>query len=223
MDVPVASWYENEKENTDKRVRFCSKCDHRKTCNNCDKTFNSRSNMNTTAFHQMMDITTYLSGKSNVMIADLGCPNSVIGVKDEANFIRSLSSYQREKLEIVKVDEKYKFGPSGPFKCKEKLKFPINLDKKTKWVEIAIVDAEIPMLLGNNILKPLEAEIKLFASGDGIVKLGEVEMKMKETAGGHYTLNVKDLSKFVPVLMHLLISTRKSSNVINVQNPLKVV
>ena len=73
--------------------------------------------MNTTAYHQMMDISTYLSHRnSNVMIADLGCPNSVIGVKDEKNFIRSLSNYQRDKLEIVKVDEKYKFGPSGPFK-----------------------------------------------------------------------------------------------------------
>ena len=143
-----------------------------------------------------MDISTYLSHRnSNVMMADLGCPNSVIGFKDEKIFIRNLSNYQRDKLVIVKVDENYKFGPSGPFKCKEKLKFPINLDKKTKWVEIAIVDAEIPMLLGNNILKPLEAEIKLFASGDGIVKLGEVEMEMKETVGGHYTLNVQDLSK----------------------------
>ena len=63
------------------------------------------------------------------------------------------------------------------------------------FVEVAIVDAEIPMLLENNILKPLEAEIKLFSSGNGIIKLGEIELEMKKTSGGHYTVKVEDLSK----------------------------
>ena len=129
------------------------------------------------------------------MIADLGCPNSVIGMKDEDSFIRNLSEYQRKHLQIISVDENFKFGPSGPFECKEKIRFPINVDNKPKWVDVAIVGANIPMLLGNNILKPLEAEIKLFASGNGVVKLGEVKLNMRETSGGHYTLKVQDLRK----------------------------
>ena len=66
--------------------------------------------------------------------------------------------------------------------------FPIYVDKELLWVEDALVGAEIPMLLGNNIFKPLEAEIQLFKSGDGI--LGKVDVKIRETRGGHYTLRV---------------------------------
>ena len=51
------------------------------------------------------------------------------------------------------------------------------------------------MLLGNNILKLLEAEIKLFGKGDAAIKLGEVTLELKETRGGHYTLKVQDLGK----------------------------
>ena len=143
----------------------------------------------------MKDIFTYLLRGSNDMIADLGCPNSVIGKKDEDNFVSNLSQYQKEHLQIVQVDENYKFGPSGPFQCREKIRFPINVDKKPTWIDVAIVDANIPMLLGNNILKPLEAEIKLFATGNGVIKLGDIELVMKETSGGHYTLKVEELSK----------------------------
>ena len=79
--------------------------------------------------------------------------------------------------------------------CNEKLRFQIDINEETQWVNVAIVDANIPMLLGNNILKPLEAEIKLLAKGDAAIKLGEVRLELKETKGGHYTLKVNDLGK----------------------------
>ena len=82
-----------------------------------------------------------------------------------------------------------------PFIAKKKLRFQIDINQETQWVDIAIVDADIPMLLGNNILKPLEAEIKLFGKGDAAIKLGEVTLELKETRGGHYTLKVQDLGK----------------------------
>ena len=39
------------------------------------------------------------------------------------------------------------------------------------WEEVYIVNDEIPMLLGNNIVKPLEAEILLFSTGNGNISL----------------------------------------------------
>ena len=51
------------------------------------------------------------------------------------------------------------------------------------------------MLLGNNILKPLGATIKLLKAGNGILKVKDVEIKMTETKGGHYTIQVSDLGK----------------------------
>ena len=58
-----------------------------------------------------------------------------------------------------------------------------------------IKDKIFTLLLGHNICKPLEAEIKLFKSGDGIIKLGKVDVEILEKRGGHYLLRVQDLRK----------------------------
>ena len=55
------------------------------------------------------------------------------------------------------------------------------------------------MLLGNNLLKPLEAQINLFKGGNGNIKLGDVKLDMKETRGGHYTVKVQDLGKLCKI------------------------
>ena len=75
------------------------------------------------------------------MIVDLGCPNSVLGVQDVEEFIKCLSQFQQEHMKFMHVDEKFKFGPSGPYKCSRKMKIPIGSDKSTFWVTVAIVDA----------------------------------------------------------------------------------
>ena len=129
------------------------------------------------------------------MILDLGCPNSVIGIKDKETFIQNLSQFQQKHISIVKTKEKFKFGPSGPYSCHEKLRFPIQDGSKLIWVKIALVQAQIPMLLGNNILKPLGAEMKLFREGNGVLRLRDKNITMKETSGGHYTVRVADLAK----------------------------
>ena len=85
----------------------------------CDNKSERKGKLHSTSYHQMKDVACYASGTSNDMIADLGCPNSVIGRKDEENFVANLSNYQRENLEIVEVSENFKFGPSGPFPCRE--------------------------------------------------------------------------------------------------------
>ena len=183
------------KKMSDKKVKFCGMCDGFK-CKLCDDHFDGKKQ--TTSFHQIKsDLTKYDKDKAT-MIVDLGCPNSVLGVADVDRFRKSLSHFQQENLEIVDVDENFKFGPSGPYRCSEKIKIPIGRKEKTRWVTVAIVDARIPMLLGNNILKPLEAEIKLFNvgnGGNGILILEDEEIDLKETNAGHYEVKVSDLGK----------------------------
>ena len=179
------------------KVRFCTKCAFSLDdgCNKCEKLFYDKPR---STFHQVKeDITTtsYVCMKKTNMIADLGCPNTVISANDAEVFANSLTEFQRDNLEYIEVKENFKFGPSGPFKCIRKLRFPIKKEPKPLWAEVALVQADIPMLLGNNIFKPLGAEFKLFPEGDGILKLQDTEIQMKETTGGHYTVKVSDLGK----------------------------
>ena len=167
----------------------CKLCDHRR-----------KSPLPTNSFHQIKDdITVHVTENSTKMIADLGCPNSVISEEDVITFIENLSTFQREHLTTVKVDERFKFGPSGPYKCKKKLNFPVKNGSDLLWVDVAVVNAKIPMLLGNNVLKPLEADIKLYSKqngGNGKLTLEETEIELEETIGGHYTIKVADIAKF---------------------------
>ena len=59
------------------------------------------------------------------------------------------------------------------------------------------------MLLGNNILKPMEAEIKLLSSGNGLLKLKEAVLDLKETPGRHYTIGVEDLGNLSDNVVYL--------------------
>ena len=101
------------------------------------------------------------------------CAKYVIGKKDENRFIQNLSKYQQKNLEMKYVDENFKFGPSGPYKCDKKLRFPITDGMEDLMVEVALVNADILMLLGNNIFKPLGAHIDIFSSGNVILKLAD--------------------------------------------------
>ena len=189
------------KKLTQKCVKFCENCVPGFKCVDCERTFETKARNRTTSFHQVKtDFTTYVVKKSTDMIVDLGCPNTVIGHKDVKDFIANLSKYQKDNLDVKDVDENFKFGPSGPYRCYKKLRFPIETNSKDFIAEVAIVEADIPMLLGNNIIKPLEAEIKLFSSGNGVLKLQDFKMDMKETSGGHYTVKVADLRNLYSVV-----------------------
>ena len=160
-------------------------------CMFCDKTFDRRKRHQTTSVHQISnDITVFQSENCTQMICDLGCPNTVIGIGDRGVFVSNLAEFQKERLETIQVDENFKFGPSGPFKCSEKLRFPIKNKTNALWVEVALVKAKIPMLLGNNVLKPLEPEIKLLAGGNGRLVLEGKAIHMKETNGVHYAIQL---------------------------------
>ena len=188
------------RKTTDKIVKFCFQCSVQDKCEMCEKRFNmDRGSEDTsplsTCYQLETDITCLFSERSPDMIADIGCPISLIGIKDEEVFKKSLSQFQQVNLITQKVDEKFNFGPSGPYRCKRRLLFPICDEDKDMLAEVAVVDAKVPMLLGNNLLRPLGATIQLFKTGNGVLTLNDVEIRMKETRGGHYTLKVGDLGK----------------------------
>ena len=197
MEAFAQSVTPNQGEKTDKKkVKFCDHLGKDNECKLCENNFEGKRTLSTTTVHQVKkDIVSYVTENRDDMIVDIGCPNSVISSKDVSNFVKNLSIFQQKNIEMVPADDKFKFGPSGPFRCSEKLKFPIEVDSELFWVEVALVEANIPMLLGNNILKPLGALIKLFTSGNGVLVLNEVEIPMKETTGGHFIVKITDLGK----------------------------
>ena len=88
-------------EMTDKRVQFCLNCDSSK-CNVCDKTFDKKKTRKTSTFHQIKSkFTTFVTQNNSEIIVDIGCPNTVISIKDETNFKNNLNKFQQENLWII--------------------------------------------------------------------------------------------------------------------------
>ena len=189
-----------------KIVKFCRNCTDCNICEECDERFRRKEMFKTTAVHVIKKDITGFSTKKNGIIVDSGCPNSVMGSKDANEFMESMTEFQKEKLENLKDEENFNVGPSGPYGCTEKLRFPIRNGNEIFWGEISIVNANIPMLLGNNILKPLGTKMTYFKSGNGNLKLNDINIFLKETAGGHYTMKLTDLENCVQqreIRMHI--------------------
>ena len=96
---------------TDKMVKFCFQCNVENKCDMCDEQFLVKRETETTCFQLDMDITCLYSKSSTEMIADTGSPMSLVGVKDEIVFKKSLSQFQQENLRTQNVDVRFNFGP----------------------------------------------------------------------------------------------------------------
>ena len=89
-----SSWRNTDRQ-LENKVRFCVHYGN-KPCKDCK----------TTAFHQIeSDLTCYISEDSTKMIADIGCPNTVISEEDETIFVQNLSKFQQQHLKRVRTEE----------------------------------------------------------------------------------------------------------------------
>ena len=116
---------------TGKFVRFCLECTVQKKCERCEKCFqmtkeSEETSPRSTCYQLETDITSLFSENSTDMIVDIGSPLTLVGLKDEEVFKKSLSQFQQLNLKTQRVDAKFNFGPSGPYRCERRLLFPIS-------------------------------------------------------------------------------------------------
>ena len=89
------------------------------------------------------------------MIVDSGCPCSLMG----RNKLVKLD-WINIQLDEVK-SEKFRFGPSKVFPSTTKVKFPIKRDEIILNLEFFVIDSKVPILLGNDVLEPLDGSVNL--------------------------------------------------------------
>jgi hypothetical protein len=95
----------------------------------------------------------YFRNKSKlgpVMIVDSG---SLIG-QTEFHLLKENFVVDVEKL---KSKERFKFGPSRVYDAEKKAKLNLRLGSKSLEATFFIIDGEVPMLLGNDLMEPFEA------------------------------------------------------------------
>ena len=81
----------------------------------------------------------------------------------------------------------FRFGDGTSFASIKQAKVPARIGRKSIYVEIDAVTAEIPMLLSKNSMN--RADAKLDFVNDKIEMLGE-QIELKFTSSGHYMIDI---------------------------------
>ena len=137
--------------------------------------------------NKLEDICLVEGQKENKVLLDCACPNTVAGVTWMKNYISQLSSKQRQKVEVSASQRVYKFGGGEmrPSKCV--VAIPCHLAGKNVSIRSEVVEADIPLLLGNSSLK--KAKAVLHISEAKIELMGE-KVDLMETNSGHFSIEV---------------------------------
>ena len=126
--------------------------------------------------------------KGQVIIVDSGCPRSLMG-DQEFKLLRDRFRIKKKKM---RETEKFKFGPSRIYKSDFKAGLNLRIGMESINVEFYIIDGNVPILLGNDVLEPLDANIKI---GKRELEFGKLNnhISLLKTPGGHYVVPVDAL------------------------------
>ena len=105
---------------------------------------------------EVMCLATTIKNEDSVLI-DCACPTTVAGEKWIMKFIQKLSKEDKKRVKLETSERIFKFGGGEKRKSKCLLEFPCNLGGKNIKLRAEVIDAELPLLLGNNSLEKAKA------------------------------------------------------------------
>ena len=94
-------------------------------------------------------------------IVDSACPNTVTGKSWLEDFISGLDEEDRRKISFRESERIFKFGGGEKRKSLGIVIFPCLLAGRNVKMQTEVVDADIPLLLGNSMLKKAKAILYL--------------------------------------------------------------
>ena len=136
----------------------------------------------------MVCLATAVENEDCVLI-DCACPTTVAGEKWIMGFIKNLSPEDKKRVKLEQSERMFKFGGGEKRKSKCLLEFPCNLGGKNIKLRSEVIDAELPLLLGNNSLEKADAVLHIGKKKAEI--FGDV-LEMKKTNSGHYSLSINN-------------------------------
>ena len=89
------------------------------------------------------------------MIVDIGCPKSLMGAKEFKNLVNTLSEEELNGLKRYPCFKKFKFGPSKIHEASFSVKLPLRLLSVKVIANFYVLEGDIPILIGNDILEAL--------------------------------------------------------------------
>ena len=118
---------------------------------------------------------------------DSGCSSTVCGSLWLKVYVDSLSTKQRQLIELSECSKKYRFGDGKEVEAAETAKVPVFFGKVKAFITIDVVPALIPLLLSKDSLKRGKAEINFVKNTMTILN---EQLVLHKTKSGHLLVSL---------------------------------
>ena len=125
--------------------------------------------------------------KVSEAFVDCACPTTVAGSRWTKDYIEKLSRSQKEKVRAETSKRVFKFGGGEKRSSKVAVTLPCNLAGRNVGIKTEVVDADIPLLIGNTTLKKANAILYIVEKK---MELLGVKIDMEETESGHFSIKI---------------------------------
>ena len=147
-------------------------------------------------FYEIYNSEEFLKSSSTIgqfMIVDCGCPRGLMGVKE---YEKLKNKYEYELFKL-KRKESFRFGPSKTYSSESKVRIPMMIKNSKFHIDFFLIEANIPILLGKDFLKPVGGSINIGEKQLEIKELNE-SIEMIETSGGHFVIPLEQIALLQP-------------------------
>ena len=143
------------------------------------------------------------------MIVDSGCPRGLMGYGE---YEKIKLKYETETIKLCRK-EMFGFGPSKSYSSEYKVRVPMMIRSSDLFMDFFLVDAKIPILVGNDFLKPMGGSINIGEKQLEIRKIGE-SIDMVETPGGHFVIPLKNAALTKPTKEEMIAAKKYNENLV---------
>ena len=136
---------------------------------------------------ETVELNSLLAETFSAAILDTGAPDTVCGRKWMQEYTETLTDKEKSSITRSTSERQYRFGNNEPIKATEHIKVPMTIASEKVFVDVDIVDADIPLLLSKNSLQKAKATMDL---GNNVLHIFGKSIKLLESKSGHYILPV---------------------------------
>ena len=125
----------------------------------------------------------------NMMLLDCGAPKACTGKTWLNTYVDQLTEEEKSAIEILENNDAFAFGPSPTFKSTEKVRIPVKIGTVEHVMEVAVVNAEIPLLIGRDEMEKMDIVLHLKKREAYLGKSKET-VKLEVTNSGHLGIQI---------------------------------
>ena len=129
----------------------------------------------------------FVAEAKNAAVLDTACTKSVCGMHWLNGFLDSADESYRESIVHIPSSTVFKFGDSPTVTSNMKVMLPVLIAKRKCFIDVEVVDSNIPLLLKKSSLKKEATEVDLKTD---VIRMFDQRVSSFQTSSGHMAVQI---------------------------------